>query len=80
MESDSMGTLVFDLRGLTFIDSTGLRAVLAAHERARSRGGRVVVVRGSTAVDRALSLTELDQRLEVIDDPESVRAPQVSGD
>jgi anti-sigma B factor antagonist len=74
LEADSLATLVLDLRALTFIDSTGLRSVIAAHERARSGGRRLVVVRGAQAVDRLLSLTQLDQRLEMVDDPESVGA------
>jgi anti-sigma B factor antagonist len=71
LQADSV-ELVLDLRGVTFIDSTGLRALLAADERARSGGGRVVVVRGAAAVDRAFAVTQLDQRLEVVDDPGSV--------
>jgi anti-sigma B factor antagonist len=74
LEADSLATLVLDTRALTFIDSTGLRSVIAAHERARSGGRRLVVVRGAQAVDRLLNLTELDQRLEMVDDPESVGA------
>ncbi len=74
LEAGSPGTLILDLRGLAFIDSTGLRALMAAHERARSAGRRMVVVRGAKAVDRVLSVTQLDQRLEIVDDPDSVAA------
>ena len=79
LEPDSVRTLVLDLRGITFIDSTGLRAVIAAQERARSEGRRLVVVRGAKAVDRVLSMTQLDQRLEIVDDPDSVAPRPVSG-
>jgi anti-sigma B factor antagonist len=72
VEGDTPGTLVLDLRQVEFIDSTGLRAVIAADERARKAGRRLVVVRGPAAVERVFSVTQLDQRLEIVDDPESV--------
>jgi anti-sigma B factor antagonist len=72
VEGDTPGVLVLDLRGVEFIDSTGLRAVIAADERARSAGRRLVIVRGPAAVERVFSVTQLDQRLEIIDDPDSV--------
>ena len=72
VESDTPGVLVLDLRKVAFIDSTGLRAVIAADERARTAGRRFVIIRGSPAVERVFSVTQLDQRLEIVDDPESV--------
>ena len=73
LEADSPGTLILDLRKVEFIDSTGLRAVIAADERARSAGRRLVVIRGSSAVERLFSVTQLDRRLEIIDDPDSIQ-------
>lgn len=72
VEGDTPGTLVVDLRRVEFIDSTGLRAVIAADERARSAGRRFIVVRGPAAVERVFSVTQLDQRLDLVDDPDSV--------
>ena len=72
-EGDSGGTLVLDLRRVEFMDSTGLRAVIAADERARSAGRRFVVVRGSSAVERLFNVTQLDRRLEIVDDPASIQ-------
>jgi anti-sigma B factor antagonist len=71
-EADNPGVLVLDLRGVEFIDSTGLRAVIGADERARSTGRRLVIVRGTAAVERVFSVTQLDQRLDIVDDPDSV--------
>lgn len=71
-EADTPGVLVLDLRRVDFIDSTGLRAVIAADERARSAGRRFVIIRGPAAVERVFSVTQLDQRFEIVDDPESV--------
>jgi anti-sigma B factor antagonist len=72
VEANTPGVLVLDLRRVEFIDSTGLRAVIAADERARSAGRRFVIIRGPAAVERVFSVTQLDQRLEIVDDPESV--------
>jgi anti-sigma B factor antagonist len=62
-----MNDVVFDLRDLSFIDSTGLRIILSADSRARERGGRVVIVRGPAPVDRVFKLALLDERLELVD-------------
>jgi anti-anti-sigma factor len=71
IEAGAPGLLVLDLRKVEFIDSTGLRAVIAADERARTAGRRFVIVRGTPAVERVFSVTQLDQRLEIVDDPAS---------
>ena len=39
---DSGGTVVLDMRGVSFMDSTGLRAILAATEALRGRGTLVL--------------------------------------
>ena len=72
VEADAPTVLVLDLRKAEFIDSSGLRAVIAADERARFGGRRFVIVRGTPAVERVVSVTQLDQRLEIVDDPASV--------
>jgi anti-sigma B factor antagonist len=68
VERDEPGTLALDLRQLTFMDSTGLRIVVAADARARESGRRFVVVKGPDSVQRIFTLTRLDERLELIDD------------
>jgi anti-sigma B factor antagonist len=68
-EQEEPQTLVLDLRGLTFMDSTGLRVVLAADARARDRGGRLVIVRATEEVDRVFRLTRMDDHLEMVDEP-----------
>ena len=65
---------MLDLRRVEFIDSTGLRALIAADERARSDGRRLALVRGPHAVERLLSVTQLDQRLDIVEDPDSIGA------
>lgn len=64
--------LVIDLRPLTFMDSSGLRALVAADNRAREEGRRLVLIRGRDRVQRVFSITRLDERLEIVDDGESL--------
>jgi anti-anti-sigma factor len=72
IEADSPALLLLDLRGLAFMDSTGLRTVVSADQRAREQGRRLAVVRGPDAVDRIFTVTRLDERLELVDDPTAV--------
>jgi anti-sigma B factor antagonist len=72
VEAEGPALLVLDLSSLTFLDSTGLRAVVTADERARENGRRFVVVRGPDAVQRVFSITRLEERLEMVDDASSV--------
>jgi anti-sigma B factor antagonist len=60
--------LVLDLSKLKFLDSTGLRLILAAHARALKRGGRLSIVQGSDAIRRIFRLTGVTERLNVFED------------
>jgi anti-anti-sigma factor len=64
--------VLLDLSNLTFLDSTGLRCVVRADERAREDGRRLVVVKGPEAVQRVFEITRLDDRLELVDDAAAV--------
>jgi anti-sigma B factor antagonist len=68
VEAGAPATLVVDLSKLTFLDSTGLRCIVTADERAREAGRRIVIVRGPDAVQRVFSITRLEERLEMVDD------------
>ena len=46
VEESAPPVVVLDLSRLTFLDSTGLRCLVTADERAREAGRRVVIVRG----------------------------------
>jgi anti-anti-sigma factor len=57
VESIDVGRVVLDLRALEFIDSTGLHALMRAHERWRAQGRRLSLLRGPHAVHRVFELT-----------------------
>ena len=67
-ESEGPALLVIDLSRLEFMDSTGLRLLISADQRARAAGRRLVLVRGNDMVQRVLRITRLDERLEIVDD------------
>jgi anti-anti-sigma factor len=58
--------VVVNLRDVTFIDSSGLTALLRAAENARWRYGHLFLTRPTPAVQRLLELTESTSRLRVI--------------
>jgi anti-sigma B factor antagonist len=73
-EPKALKALVLDLRGLTFMDSSGLRLVLEADMRARRDGRRFAIVPGPEAVHRVFLIALLDKRLEFVEDPSQVLA------
>jgi anti-sigma B factor antagonist len=63
-------TVTLDLRGLEFLDSSGLRLVVVAERRLREAGRRLVLVRGPQPVQRVFEITRMTERLEFVDAPE----------
>ena len=66
--------VILDLRPMEFMDSTGLRVLLGAHQRAQERGRRFALVRGADQVERVLTLTGVRDLLTVVDAPEDLLA------
>jgi anti-anti-sigma factor len=56
--------LVLDLSGVSFMDSTGLHAVLAAKDLCAKHGCELLFVRGSTQVQRLFELSGVLVQLE----------------
>ena len=51
------GSVAVDLRGATFMDSTGLRVLLGARSRLVESGGSLILVYGDGPVQRVLDIT-----------------------
>jgi anti-sigma B factor antagonist len=68
---DSSQEVVVDLRGLEFMDSSGIRVLVAAHTRAGRTGTRVFIVRPEpdSAVAKIVEVSGLDSELNILDDP-----------
>ena len=60
--------ILVDLRAVEFMDSIGLRCLVAAHRRAFAEKVPLWIVRGGPPVARVLRMTGLDMVLPLIDD------------
>jgi anti-sigma B factor antagonist len=69
---DDASTIVLDLRGLEFIDSTGLRGILEQDRRSAELGRTFALVRGSEQVQRLMQMTGVDEHLRIIASPEEI--------
>ena len=69
---DEISTLVIDLRELTFMDSTGLRAIIALHQTALREGCDHAVLCGEGSVRRVLEETGLADVLPIVDPSDAV--------
>jgi anti-anti-sigma factor len=59
--------IVIDLRNLTFIDSSGLHALITGHELCRARGHELRIIPGPENVQRLVELTGLKESLPFTD-------------
>jgi anti-anti-sigma factor len=59
-------SMMVDLSGVSFMDSTGLSAILVAEMHARMRGQRFSVVEGPPHVNELFRLTGVDNFLEIV--------------
>src|SRR3954447_965738 len=76
-ELDGGRTVVIDLRQLEFMDSSGVRVLIAAHAKAGDGGERLALVRppkGGT-VERILEIAGVEQALRMVDDAARGRPP-----
>jgi anti-sigma B factor antagonist len=69
-DDPGLATVILDLRGLEFMDSSGLRLVVVADMRARDAGRRFALIRGDETVHRVFEITRMSERLEFVEDPE----------
>lgn len=59
--------VLLDLRAVTFIDSSGIRALVRAHKRGAAGAGPLRLIRGPDNVHRVFELAGLDSRLEFVE-------------
>ncbi len=55
------GTLVVDMSGTQFCDSSGINVLVRAHQRAQAEGGELLLVLTATTVLRAFRITGIDR-------------------
>jgi anti-sigma B factor antagonist len=57
VEATDAASIVIDLAGLRFMDSSGIRVMIAADTRSRADSERLMLLRGPDAVQRIFELT-----------------------
>ena len=77
-QADGVRHVVLDLRGLTFMDVTGLHELISENEFARSNRHNLAVVRGTDAIQRVLKLTGVEDLLVLVDDPDDLVPPPIT--
>jgi anti-anti-sigma factor len=75
----SDGRVVLDLRGVTFMDSSGLGLIVEATQRARKHGFQfAVAVGGASDVYRILEMSGLTKVLQFVDAPDAFLAGEAT--
>lgn len=73
LDIDDAGRIVLlDLAGVTFVDSTGLRSLLAASRRAQVDGRRLALANPSPVVRRLLDITATSDLFELVVDGDTI--------
>ena len=67
VEGERPSCLVLDLRGLSFLDSSGLARLLAANRRAKRDRRKLLLVRGGVAVQRLMAITAVGQHFVTVE-------------
>ena len=75
VERERWPTVVLDLQRLSFIDSSGIRVLLGAHDRIGRQGGRMVLCDASRAVRRTLAAIGVDSILGLTDVSDDDQGP-----
>lgn len=61
------GDVHLDLAGVGFVDSSGLRVIIATHQHAESAGRRLLIEHPSRSVERILEISGLTGHLHIAD-------------
>ncbi|MBA2337973.1 MAG: STAS domain-containing protein [Acidimicrobiia bacterium] len=69
---DSGGDVILDLSEVGFMDSTGLRAILAAEKRLAADGHRLALVVTDGPVHRLLEVTALESHFPLFDSVDAI--------
>jgi anti-sigma B factor antagonist len=71
-EAAERGIVVLDLQDLQFIDSAGLRVILAAHERSQQHGQELALTPGTEQVQRLFTIAGVNEHLRIILSPDEL--------
>jgi anti-sigma B factor antagonist len=69
--ADGSVLVILDLSELTFIDATGLSAILSAHDQLRETDRRLVLTPGPRAVQKLFEITGTESELDFLRTPDA---------
>jgi anti-anti-sigma factor len=75
VEALEPANVIVDLRGVTFMDSTGLRLLLGAQRSCEEDGRRFAIIRGQQQVQDLFRVAGLDEVFEIVGDPAELGGP-----
>jgi anti-sigma B factor antagonist len=75
LDEDAPKAVVLDLRGVEFMDSSGLRVIATNALAAQERGRRFALVPGAAQVMRVFDITRMRGRFDFVHDPDEVTGP-----
>ncbi len=78
-ENSERAALVLDLEDLDFVDSAGLRVILAAHERSLGSRREFAITEGTPQVRRLFEIAGVGAHLQTIEEPLAALASGDSG-
>lgn len=55
----NLNNIILDLRGLTFMDSSGIGLIMGRYKNATSRKGKLVIVSDNSYIERILNMSGL---------------------
>ena len=64
--------IVFNLKALTFMDSSGIGIILGRYNQMKTLGGRVFVIGMNPTVDKVFHMAGLNQIITIIDDEKKI--------
>jgi anti-sigma B factor antagonist len=74
VQSSEVGLVMLDLRGLEFMDCSGLAVVVSAHARAAKASGPLALVNVSQQIQRLMQLTGVAEQLTIANTAEELLA------
>jgi anti-sigma B factor antagonist len=79
LEAGEDRDLIVDLRGSSFIDSTGCRALLLASRRLEPDGHRLVIVNSDSEIARIFSIMGFEELFTIVATPEEAEERLAGG-
>jgi anti-anti-sigma factor len=73
--ADGFRHVVLDLRGLTFMDATGVHELFRLSSDADRNSHNLAVVRGRPSINKLMSITAVDAQLVLVEAPEDLVPP-----